>query len=158
MHCASRMRFHVSPASVASPISLAFDDLVSALVALECEWTCDHERASLRYTAGDIRHHMCAALAFLEASPATTYEGLNGESKILAHEAFLSVLALGQLLLRAIEEQLAPAVAIAQAQCAVDVVLDLFVPLVSRADEALRRVLLEDVSIEEALREVSRGD
>jgi hypothetical protein len=123
-----------------TPLSLAFDDLNCELVALDRKWTCDRERASLRCTSSDVRHHVCMALSFLD-----------GASSIMAHEAYLSVLALGQLLLRAYEDRLADTIAIAEAQCAVDHVLDLFTPYVSGADIAMRRVLLEDVSIEDAL-------
>jgi len=136
-----------------TPLSNAFDDLQRELLHLDRGWTCDRERASLRHAAGDIRHHVCAALAWLDDLPPETarYDLLDGEARVLAHEAFLSVLALGQLLLRAIEDRLANEVAIARVQCAVDRMLDVVAPFVSRADDALRRVLLEDVSIEAAL-------
>lgn len=137
----------------ATPLSNAFDHLQHELVRLDHGWTCDHERASLRHTAGDIRHHVCAALACLDDLPLGTarYERLDGEARVLAHEAYLSVLALGQLLLRATVDRLAADVAISRAQGAVEHMLDVLAPFVSRADDALRRVLLEDMSIEAAL-------
>jgi hypothetical protein len=142
-----------------TPLSNAFDDLQHELVRLDQSWTCERERASLRHTASDIRHHVCAALAWLDDLPPelARYDRLEGEARILAHEAFLAVLALGQLLLRAIADRLADEVAIARAQCAVDFLLDVLAPLVSRADDALRRVLLEDLSIEAALDGVGHG-
>lgn len=143
----------------ATPLSNAFDDLQHELVRLDRGWTCDRERSSLRHTAGDLRHHVCAALACLDDLPPETarYDRLAGEARILAHEAFLSVLALGQLLLRAIADRLADEVAIARAQCAVEHLLDGLAPFVCRADDALRRVLLEDMSIEAALCGVGHG-
>ncbi|MBA3501880.1 MAG: hypothetical protein M4D80_28175 [Myxococcota bacterium] len=142
-----------------TPLSNAFDDLQHELVRLDAGWTCERERAGLRYTASDIRHHACAALVWLDelAPEVARYERLDAEARILAHEAYLSVLALGQLLLRAIADGLADGVAIARAQCAVDHMLDSLSPFVSRADDALRRVLLEDVSIEAALDGVGHG-
>jgi hypothetical protein len=142
-----------------SALSIAFDDLVDELLALDGAWTCDRERASLRHAAADLRHHLCAALVVLEHLPPerARYDALEGDARVLAHEAYLSVLALGQLLLRAIEDELAPGVVIARVQFAVDKLLDLLAPLVTRADEVLRRVLLEAVSIADAVAEVGRA-
>jgi hypothetical protein len=75
---------------------------------------------------------------------------------VLAHEAYLSVIALGQLLQHD-EERLAPTWAIESARGAVDRTLDTLAPFVSRADEGLRRVLLDNVPSEDALAAVSRG-
>ena len=142
-----------------SALSIAFDDLVHELLVLDRVWTCEREHASLRHAAADLRHHLCAALVVLDHVPAAhaRYDVLGAEQRVLAHEAYLSVLALGQLLLRAIADGLAPTVEIARVQCAVDQLLDLLTPLVCRADDALRRVLLEDVPITEALAEVARA-
>jgi hypothetical protein len=155
---ATRLRMSITRFTT-TPLSTAFDDLQHELVRLDRGWTCNRERASLRYTAADIRHHVCAALAWLDDIPpdVARYDRLDGEARILAHEAFLSVLALGQLLLRAIADKLANEVAIARAQCAVEHMLDVLAPLVSRADDALRRVLLEEVSIETALDGIGHG-
>ncbi len=144
---------------IKTPLSAAFDDLLHELVRLDHQWTSDRERAGLHYTQGDIIHHVCGAIAAVEDLPPELahYERLDGAARILAHEAYLSVLALGQLLLRAIEDNLADSLAVARAQCEVDAMLDMLAPLVSRADAALRRVLLEDVSIEVALEGVGRG-
>ena len=142
-----------------TPLSNAFDDLQHELVRLDANWTCERERAGLRFAASDIRHHVCVALVCLDdlAPEIARYDRLDAEGRILAHEAYLAVLALGQLLLRAIVDNLADSVAIARAQCAVDHLLDALSALVSRADAALRRVLLEDVSIEAALDGVGHG-
>lgn len=141
------------------PLSAAFDDLLHELVRLDHKWTSDRERAGLHFTQGDIIHHVCALIAAVDDLPPELahHERLDGEARILAHEAYLSVLALGQLLLRAIEDNLAESLAVARAQCEVDAMLDMLAPLVSRADAALRRVLLENVSIEVALEGVGRG-
>lgn len=142
-----------------SPISHAFDDLQRELVRLDIAWTNEHEHATLRHTASDIRHHVCAALAWLDPLPPdlARYDRLEGEARVLAHEAYLAVLALAQLLLRAIADKLADEVAIARTQCAVEYMLEVFDPFVSRADDALRRVLLEDVPIEAAVNAISDG-
>jgi hypothetical protein len=135
---------------ITTPISTAFDELVIALVRLEQAWTCEREISGLRFAAADMRHHVCMAMAFLGDEP-PDFEGLRPDASVHAHEAFLAVLAVGQLLLRAIEEAYAAPAAIAQAQLAVDKLLDRFTLYVSRADIALRRVLLDGVSLEESL-------
>jgi hypothetical protein len=135
---------------ITTPISIVYDELVIALVRLEQAWTCEREVAGLRFAAADMRHHVCMAMACLGDEP-PDFEGLAPDVSVHAHEAFLAVIAVGQLLLRAIEEQYADASAIAQAQVAVDKVLDRFTLFVSRADIALRRVLLEGATIEESL-------
>jgi hypothetical protein len=136
-----------------SPLSTTFDQLQRELLALDRAWHCERERASLRHAASDIRHHVCAALAWLDDLPPADarYDALEPEPRVLAHEAFLSVLALGQLLVRAVEDRLAPEHAIEGAHFAVDQTLDMLSPFVSSADDALRRVLLEDVPVEDAL-------
>ena len=64
-----------------TPLSNAFDDLQRELLHLDRGWTCDRERASLRHAAGDIRHHVCAALAWLDDLPPETarYDLLDGD-------------------------------------------------------------------------------
>src|SRR5688572_17645887 len=119
---------------VSTPLSLSFDQLVYQIVALENAWTCDRERASLCHASADLRHHMCAALVRLDDNQFGSYETIDGEAKILAHEAFLSVLALGQLLVRAADDGLADERAIDNTRDAVDHTLDLLTPFVSRAD------------------------
>lgn len=137
-----------------SPLELTFDDLLRELCALGDAWTCDRERAALRFTASDLRHHVCAFLPLIAHDDHAHYDTLGGEARVLAHEAYLAVLALGQLLLRAIAERMAPDIAIARVQQEVERMLDLLAPLVSRADTALRRVLLDEVPLETALAEV----
>lgn len=144
---------------ITTSLSNAFDDLLNELVRLDRSWICERERAGLRFAASDIRHHVCVALVRIDDLPAAIarYDRLDAGGRILAHEAYLAVLALGQLLLRAVVDRLAENVAIARAQCAVEHMLDALSPFVSRADDALRRVLLEDVSIEAALDGVGHG-
>lgn len=142
---------------ITTPISIAFDELVLALVRLEQAWTCEREVAALRFAAADMRHHVCMAMSFLGDEP-PDFEVLAPDTSVHAHEAFLAVVAVGQLLLRAIEKDHANPSAIAQAQLAVDKLLDRFTLYVSRADIALRRVLLEGVSIEDSLQEVGRAE
>jgi hypothetical protein len=165
------------PCSIYRPssrLSSAFDELQLELVALDRAWTCERERSGLRHAAGDLRHHVCAALVFLDdvepgapgapGEPRTPgepgvarYDQLDGATRVLAHEAFLAVLAVGQLLRRASEDGLAASAAIEAAARAVEHVLDELTPVVSRADDALRRVLLDDASLEQALAGVARA-
>jgi hypothetical protein len=139
-----------------------FDELQLKIIALDREWASEPERAGLRHTAADIRHHVCAAVAALERVdnhvPCTrTFDQLDGFTRVLSHEAFLSVLALGQLLRRALEDGLATPSVVEVTQLAVTHLLDELRPYVSNADAALRRVLLEDMPLEEALAGVARA-
>ena len=135
-------------------ISASYDQLVISIIALDDAWLSNEEHASLRHIESDIRHHICMLMARLDLR---AYEALDGETRILAHEAYLAVLSLGQLLLRAVEEALARPRAIADTRAALDRVLDAMTPLVSRADDAMRRVLLENMPFETAVAEVGRG-
>jgi hypothetical protein len=134
-----------------TPIESAFDELLVQSVALENAWTDETERAGLVFTCADIRHHVCMATSVLHGK--SSFDALDGEAKAYAHEAFLSVLALGQLLQR----DVAPADAIVCARVAVDRLLDVLTPYVSPADNGLRRVLLDGITIEQACAEVARG-
>lgn len=145
-----------------SPLSQAFDELQLELVALDRAWTDERERSGLRHAAVDIRHHVCAALTALddredEAPGTPAFTRLDQGARILAHEAFLAVLALGQLLRRALDDGLAPPAAIAACQLVVDQLLDELAPCVSGADRAMRRVLLDDEPLETALAGLGHG-
>ena len=151
--------------TLASTMSEAFDHLLLEMVALEQAWSCDRERSGLRHAAGDVRHHVCSALAFLDdmlrnaerPAPHAMHEVIDDARKVLAHEAYLSALSLGQLLRRASEDRLADAAAIERGQRAVARLLDELTPYVSRADDGLRRVLLDDEPFETALARVGHG-
>jgi hypothetical protein len=142
-----------------SPLSQAFDALFDAFVRLDIAWTDDRERSGMRYAFGDARHHLCHALVVLEdvthdparLVPHGAYHLLDGATSVLAREAYLSVLGLGQLLQSAREFQLAPAHALDTAARTVELVLEELSPFVSRADGGLRRTLLDGVPLEVVL-------
>lgn len=131
------------------------------MVSLERAWTCDGELSGLRHAAVDIRHHVCAALALLDEAtqgkprpgPHAMFEIIDDALRVLAREAYLSVLSLGQTLVRACEDRLAEPHAVEGGQHAVARMLDELTPYVSRADHGLRRVLLDGEPLEEVLRE-----
>jgi len=145
-----------------SSLSQAFEVLQVELRALERAWTNDRERSGLRHAAADLGHHVCAALAALdgldrESSHVPRYERLDAGARIFAHEAFLAVLAVGQLLRRDDDEALAPPSALAATALAVDVLLDELAPFVTSAEIAMRRVLLDDEPLETALAGIAHG-
>jgi hypothetical protein len=111
-------------------LSDAFDHLLAELSALDAP--------ELDHATGDVTHHVCLALAFLDNSPA--FDGMDDAQRVLAREAFLSVLALGQWL------QKLPASA--AAATAVGRMLDQLTPHVSRPEHGMRRVLLEGKPLE----------
>jgi len=70
---------------------------------------------------------------------------------VLAHEAYLGVLALGQLVQHAREDNQAAEHAVDAAAVAIARMLDELEPFVSRADTGMRRTLLDGVPIEDVL-------
>jgi len=87
--------------------------------------------------------------AALGAEQSSLFDQIDNRARDLTHEAYVSVIALGQALRRS-TIGLDPC---ARDLCsaAVKILLDALGPYVSRADHALRRVLLDDVPLEEAL-------
>jgi len=144
-----------------STLSEAFDDLLAILLTLDRAWTCQPERAALRHAAGDVRHHICAVIWELgdlarhaePLRPCSRLDTLGEGTRVLAHEGFLSVLSLGQLLRRALEDDLAPAPDVAVAQLAVSNLLDELTPYIAKADDLLRWVLLEQVPVDDGVRD-----
>ncbi len=134
----------------------AFQQFTRDMIDLERNWSDDRELSGLRCALGDARHHLCHAFVVLEATEAG-YDRLDQGAKILAHEAFLSVLGVGQLVVRATEDDLATGLGLERGTRGVEIMLDHLMPYVSRADAALRRTLLDGESIEDALAGV-RGE
>jgi hypothetical protein len=146
-----------------SSLCRAFDSLLEQMVALERAWTSELERSGLRHTTGDIIHHVCAAIADLDdvwqpdAPPSSIFNQIDSELRVLAHEAYLAVLALGQMLTREDEPCPAEPKAVEAARAAVLDMLDELAPFVSRADDSLRRVLLDGEPLEAALERIANA-
>jgi hypothetical protein len=146
-----------------SSLCTAFDHLLEQMAALERAWTSDLERSGLRHTVGDVIHHVCAALADLDevwrpdAPPSSIYDEIDSELRVLAREAYLTVLALGQLLSRDDEPCRADPTTVACARAAVLDMLDELAPFVSRADDSLRRVRLDGEPFEAALERLANA-
>ena len=132
------------------PLSTVFDDLIDRIVALEESWTCVRERSGLRHVFGDVRHHVCAAMSWIDPTRAT-FDAADDTTRLVVHEAFLAVIALGQLVRRAEDDGWAEPSAIDAARVAIDALLDELTPHVSRADTGMRDVLLDDVPLETVL-------
>jgi len=135
-----------------SPIEDAFQDLQDRLIELDRGWTCEESRAGLRFLWADVNHHVCGALAFIEdtaedrrlLAPHKAYEALDAASRVLAREAFLGVVALGQFLRRGSLERLAAPSELEAAERANASLLEELMPFVSRADGVLRALTLEE--------------
>ncbi len=134
-----------------SALSAAFDDLVERIVALQDTWTCEREVSGFTYAFGDTRHHVCTAIAWLESRATRGYDQADEAARLVAHEAFLAAMALGELIRRAEDNCWADPIAIDGARIAIDALLDELAPYVSRADAGLREVMLEDVPLETVL-------
>jgi len=141
-------------------VLLAYADLIDAVDALREAWRRYPERVRLEHALMLADERMGHALE----------ERATDEAEIAVHDAFVGIVALGQLLLgerelRSAEEREpwddrdtwqtsggdTGADELEQAWRMVGVVLDSLTPYVSRADDALRRVLLEGEALEDAL-------
>ena len=141
----------------------AFDQLHHAMLALETGWLSAFDRSGMRSTLADVRHHVCAALPMIQSCGFDdeeledgVFDELDAGDCVLAHEAYLSVVALGQLLRRAREESLASPGAIGLTECASWSMLGELEPFVSRADRGLARVLLADEAVEDVAASILR--
>jgi hypothetical protein len=131
----------------------AFQQFTRDMIDLERAWTCARDLSGLRALLGDARHHLCHAFVVLEGYE-PVHDGLPEGAQILAHEAYLSVIAIGQLLEHARDDLLATPFGISSGKRGVGVMLDQLAPYVSRADVTLRRSLLDGASIDDALASV----
>jgi hypothetical protein len=138
-------------------VLLAYADLVDAVDALRAAWRRYPERARLEHAIMLVDERMDHAFE----------ERAADEADIAVHDAYVGVVALGQLLLGEREVRCADErepwddrdtwltsggdAELEQAWRMVGVVLDSLTPYVSRADDALRRVLLEGEALEDAL-------
>jgi hypothetical protein len=138
-------------------LSETFDQMIHAFARLEDAWTDDRTRSGLCWAFRDARHHVCHALVWLGdvtddpalLAPHAAFEVMDEAARIMAHEAYASVLSLGQLVLHAREQGSAAAGAIDGADAAVRLMLERLSPYVSRADEGMRRTMLDGEPIEE---------
>ena len=146
-------------------LSEAFDVLMSESIHLDRAWTDELSRSGMHFAFGDARHHLCHAVFVLQdvthdpahLIPHGAYDLLDGATHVLAREAYLSVLGLGQLLQSAAEEAWAPPEAIDAASASVWRMLEELAPFVSRADGGLRRTLLEGVPLEVVLEDLRQA-
>lgn len=128
-------------------LEATFDDMRDAIAPLLRAWRGAWTEIHLPHT--DVVHHMCTAITREIAEE--PYACMPDEHREIARDAFLTVLAFGQLLQRGLVEELAPRALLEDAIAAVRAVLDELSLHVSRADDAVRRVLLEGVSLDDAV-------
>jgi hypothetical protein len=141
-------------------VLLSYADLIDAVDALRAAWRRYPERARLEHAIMLVDERMNRALE----------EQATDEADLAVHDAFVGIVALGQLLLGEREVRFADEreawderdtwqtnggdtgdAELEQAWRMVGVVLDSLTPYISRADDALRRVLLEGETLEDAL-------
>jgi hypothetical protein len=126
-----------------------YEELLRGMVDVERTWTAPLGREGLGYAFRDVIHHLCHALAALDDLRVTeSYETLDDGARVLAHEAFHSLVALAEEVRRAIDQRSAGPPALARARAAIDGLLDAFAPFVSGADHALRRCALDGVAFD----------
>jgi hypothetical protein len=128
----------------------AYEFLLVAMVEVERTWTAPTGQEGLGHVLRDAIHHVCHALAVLDdARAGDTYETIGDGPRVLAHEAYYSLVALAQELARAVDS--AAVAAVARACAAVDMLLDTLAPFVTGADRALRGCSVDGIAFELAL-------
>ena len=112
-------------------LSRALDELTQPMIALERAWTATFGREGLGYAFRDAIHHVCVALTRLDHyasddahAPHSALHAMDEPARMLAHEAYLAVIALGLELKRAATDSAAPRGIVAAAKWAVDDLLD----------------------------------
>lgn len=146
-------------------VLLSYADLIDAVDALRAAWRRYPERARLEHAVMLVDERMNHALE----------EHATDEAELAVHDAYVGIVALGQLLVGEREVRFADEreawderdtwqtgggdtgdAELDQAWRMVGVVLDALTPYVSRADDALRRVLLDGEALEHALLRIER--
>ena len=134
----------------ASSIYQSFCALQSAVLPLLDAWEDRRDAIALDHALGDARHHCCAASSFVhdlerdsDWAPQEAYALMTDVDRLAVHEAYVSVIALGQLLQGCLDDGLPAASVTRNALAALGRLLDTLGPFVSRPDLALRRVILD---------------
>jgi hypothetical protein len=132
----------------------SFCELQLVMVSVERAWGGSLELSGLRHAVGDVRHHCCAAASFLadHEGGASGYEQIAGSERVIAHEAYLSLIGLGQMLQSGRDDQMPGSLEIEFALDAIEDVLATLEPFVSGADRKLRAVILEGAPLIEPRR------
>jgi len=129
------------------PLQEAFEELVTELNAFETAWVHETARGTVRGLIDDVLLKASASLAMLE--PALVIDEIE---YLRTHETYRSMLKLGMFLTQIVRAgRDAPAEAIDRARVAVGAMLDALTPYVLRKDNALRRVLIDNVSFDDAV-------
>lgn len=130
-----------------SPIFQSFCDVQSAAVPLLRSWDDRREAATLEYALSDARHHCCCAAAFLDDLDAR-YDSLAEVEKLVAHEAYVSLVALAQQLRSAIEDNLPGREDIEGLLAATARALAILGPFSSRCDRSMAAIVLEGFELD----------
>src|SRR5438094_388958 len=101
-----------------SKLTELFHSFTRDLMELELGWTDELERSGVHHAIADARHHVAHAFVWLETDAASDV------ARVLAREAFLSALELGQIVQRAAEHNFASAHAIEHGDAGVTAMLD----------------------------------
>jgi hypothetical protein len=129
------------------PLSEAFEELVAGMTAFEEAWVHEVARTTVRGLIDDALLKASASLAMLEPAPV-----IEEVEYLRTHETYRSVIKLGMFLTQYVRAgRDAPREAIDTARAAVAAMLDALTPYVRRKDDALRRVLIENVPFDDAV-------
>lgn len=127
-----------------TPIEKAYNALTPELFALGREWQGND--ADISFPTRDLVHHVSHALLIEHE-----FEQADHGDRVLAHEAFLSVISMAQVLERAHDEQLAPPAMLERTRQLVVELLDAMTPHVSRADAGVRATIVDGVPFDEVV-------
>jgi hypothetical protein len=136
-------------------IITSYDRFVRDLARLEKARCCDCELTGLAFFIGDAIHHLCTVLgelADLERPDMQEPESMLGaqteSTAVLTREAFLAVLAIGQLLRQEEGMAFTKPKEMIEGHAAVARMLDALSPYVSRGELDLRRIVIDGVEPE----------
>ena len=138
-----------------TPLSAALGEVILETRFLEQRWPHEAERASLQRALLEIHREVSRTLVLLDGVRPTE---IDEQAAARAREAFLAALVLGVLIQRLVKRAKRAARAVATtvaAELAVTRLLDALDPYVQRTDAALRRVMLEGVSSENAAAQIA---
>lgn len=138
-----------------TPLSAALGEVILETRFLEQRWPNETERGSLQRALLEIHKEVSRTLVLLDGLRPIE---IDEPTAARAREAFLATLVLGVLLQRIVKRAKRTSratAATATADRAVARLLDALDPYVQRTDAALRRVMLEGISSENAASEIA---
>ncbi|MEO9158019.1 MAG: hypothetical protein ABI591_20550 [Kofleriaceae bacterium] len=130
-------------------LALVFDHFDDELMRLAHRWTTNAPVSRITSMVRDLRSFMRILLDDVELEPVYTR---SAETTLLVHDAYVRLISVAGILREGIDERWANLADLEAAYAYAEATLDAFTPFVGIADRAMRRICLEDETLEAALR------